>query len=509
MRKAAIFAAIVVLAYGQVAYAASSCASGNVTVLQGIPAIAKVFAPLVGANWQNFAQDLAGICAVESKCSPTYPHYLQNGVYSQYQGLYQMNMYEVAKAENYLNQVYPQLQQLAQSGQIPPDAWSFFQQAVQSGRSSSGDRRFLPAYGVILGAAKHIQIQKQLENQYPGDPLRQAAGHMVAQFSGITESKIAAGNFNAAVTGTIGNANTELGALGANRVSGSTVAGAIESAGATYGSCMQAMMTQMSQVTGGLTSVPTVVAPFNAPAYKAGSGPVLSVPYSGVSTLMEMGAIPPSVAPSIAPTTGSSFPSLSTAAPQYVQQPAQTQTTPTTQPSNTTSPVVSPSASTSSSLCSPQYYCTNNTVYYRSDSCSTTVFQQCRYGCSGTICTPSPNAATSSLNVPTQPLVANSSGYGILGTTGAIGTATGIAATSSLSSSLDTSVVSIGTAGNPWQNASSSIQSSTTSDEQYSGGTFAETYQEETYAAPVSPFFQVLDQLRLVLNGFLSYLGSL
>lgn len=280
---------------------AQSNGSGQTRVLQGIPAIARAFAPVGGVNWKDFANVLAGICAVESKCDPNYPHYV-NGSYSQYQGLFQMNMYEVAKAEAALQQMLPQMQAAAASDPEQQKAFDFVKKAIDAARDMSGDRRFHPEYGVILGAAKHIGTNAMLARQYPGDPLRQAAGHLTAQFSGITESKIKSGQFGAPVQGMYGNATTELGALSVNGVAGATtVAGAIEVAGARYQNVMKGMMARMSQVTNGLTTVPDTVAPFSAPAYQPGTSPVLDQPYNGVSSLMETGYLRPAPAPAFRP----------------------------------------------------------------------------------------------------------------------------------------------------------------------------------------------------------------
>ena len=305
-------------------------AAGQTRVLQGIPAIARAFAPVAGVKWQDFANVLAGICAVESNCNPTYPHYVGSGQYSQYQGLFQMNTYEVTKAQAALAQMLPQMQAAAANDPDQQKAFDFVKKAIDAARSSSGDLRFLPEYGVILGAAKHIQIQKQLAQQYP-DAVHQAAGHMVAQFSGITEAKILAGQFNAPVNGTIGNANTELGALAANKVSGTTVDGAIQSAGATYGNKMLAMMQKMSQVTNGLTTVPDNIQPFTAPPYQAGTSPQLNQSYGGVSTLMEQGYMRPTPAPPFTPTSPpstSNIPAATTAVPAQTSAVQATSTNP-------------------------------------------------------------------------------------------------------------------------------------------------------------------------------------
>jgi hypothetical protein len=282
--SAIIVAAVLIVPQAEVF---AQVSTGQARVLRAIPHIAKVFAPIYGVKWEEFAQSLAGICAVESTCSPTYPHFA-GGAYSQYQGLYQMNKGEVAKAEANLQAMMPQIQQLAQSGQIPADTYKFFQEAVQAGQGLDiGARRFHPEYGVILGAAKHIQIHKQLADQYPGQPIRQAAGHMTAQFSGITEGKIKARAFNAPIS------SAEAWALAVNKAGGGqTVAGAIDSAGASWGKKMGDMMNKMAQVTNNMTLAPTGIEAFTAPPDRyAGAGLYSGIGYSPTSELLESGAL--------------------------------------------------------------------------------------------------------------------------------------------------------------------------------------------------------------------------
>lgn len=295
----------------------TSCGNGQTRVLQGIPAIARAFAPVTGVKWQDFANVLAGICAVESQCNPTYPHYVRNSsgaqVYSQYQGLFQMNPYEMAKAQASLQQMLPKMEAAAASDPEQKKAYEFVVKAIEAARGmSGGDLRFHPEYGIILGAAKHITTNAKLTAQYPGDPIRQAAGHLTAQFSGITEAKIKNGQFNAPITGVEGDVRTERGALAVNRVGGaSDVAGAIESAGATYAAKMRAMMVRMSQVTNGLTSIPEGIQPFTVPPYQPGTTPVLDGSYNGVTTLMESGYMRPVPAPPFAPSAPPQTTSLS------------------------------------------------------------------------------------------------------------------------------------------------------------------------------------------------------
>lgn len=315
-------------------------------VLRGIPAIAKAFAPLSGVNWREFAQVLAGICAVESKCDPKYPHYTSSGKYSQYQGLFQMNGPQVTLAEQQVQHMLPRIQQLVQSGHVPEDAYNFVRLAVEQASNTSGDRRFFPAYGMILGAAKHIQLNKQLATRYPNDPIWQAAGHLTAQFAGVTEGKIRASNFTAPISGSTLQTGTEAWALGQNGVQaqGTTVHDAIGSAVLRYREKMQAMMNRMAQVTNDLSLVPPRPAPFTPPAYNSGAGPFLSVSYGGVSTLMEDGYIPRTLAP-----TMTVYPSLPASVYNAAQpiQPAQPTLPGVQQPQTPSTSVPGSSVSTS------------------------------------------------------------------------------------------------------------------------------------------------------------------
>ncbi len=297
---AVAIALLAVQVHAQTTPVVQTGSAGETRVLQGIPAIAKAFAPLAGVKWEDFANTLAGICAVESRCDPaTTKPLLRNGGPSQYQGIFQLGPHEAAKAENYLAEAHQKMKALAAEGKIPADAYKFVDEAITAGRAAGGDMRLHPEYGVILGAAKHIQLSRQVQQAYPGDPLRQTAAHLTAQFSGVTGSKIAAGNWNAPITGDpFGNpATSEAAALGANKVSGAlTVAGAVEIAGGRYAGVMQPMMVKMSQLTNGMTSVPAQVAAFATPAYVPARGPTLSVSYGAVSTLMEEGFISPQIA---------------------------------------------------------------------------------------------------------------------------------------------------------------------------------------------------------------------
>jgi hypothetical protein len=184
-------------------------------------------------------------------------------------------------------------------------------------------------------------------------------------------------------------------------------------------------------------------------------------------------------------------------------------------------PTVSPSTAstaTSGSACTPQYYCSNNTVYYQSNSCSTSTFQICQYGCQGTICAPPPLASSTSLSVNAQQVTSplTTSGSGI-GTTGTIGTA--VFATSSTIGTAFSSLLTAGTStiAQPQtgtqigaQTSTSGISYATNSESSsFDSVTLTSNNSGGTYAAPISPISQILNELRSALNGLLAYLGSL
>lgn len=201
----------------------------------------------------------------------------------------------------------------------------------------NGDKRFHPEYGVIIGAAKHIQINKQLADRYPGLPVHQAAGHMTAQFSGIVEGHIRNRNFSAPIT------PNAAWALGQNRVAGSTVASAIESAGATYGNKMRNMMAKLAQVTNNMSLIPSNVEPFNAPAYRPGDGGYYpNVSHGPVSDLLEGGFVQPND-----PRVQENFPNVSQGAvPSSSVQPTSPISPIPTDPQNDNATVVFPPAAT-------------------------------------------------------------------------------------------------------------------------------------------------------------------
>lgn len=180
-------------------------------------------------------------------------------------------------------------------------------------------------------------------------------------------------------------------------------------------------------------------------------------------------------------------------------------------------PTVSPSTGTTgaaASACTPQYYCSNNTVYYKSDSCAVSTFQMCQYGCQGTICAPPPFSSNTSLSVNAQqlasPLTSSGSAIG-----SPVTIATPVFATSSLIGTAFSSLLSASTSTalqyqNPAQASTSGISYATNSESSsFDSVTLTSNNYAESYVAPVSPFFQILNQLKGVLSGLLSYLSSL
>ena len=78
-------------------------------------------------------------------------------------------------------------------------------------------------------------------------------------------------------------------------------------------------------------------------------------------------------------------------APQQPQQAAQQPQQPPLSGQNTT-----PQAS---GTCAPQFYCTNNDLYYRASTCVDQLYQKCPAGCSGVACNVSPSLSTNLLSL--------------------------------------------------------------------------------------------------------------
>lgn len=187
-----------------------------------------------------------------------------------------------------------------------------------------------------------------------------------------------------------------------------------------------------------------------------------------------------------------------------------------TNPSTAAQPTAASTAATSGSACTPQYYCSNNTVYYQSNSCSTSVFQACMYGCLGTICAQSPAVSSSSASLYTQSssaLGATLQPSGSIGNPVIVGTAaTSTSIVSLVSSSSSTSTFSDTIVANdqtPTQGSLTAASSSFDGAATYDTDTLTANSPSQTYASAPSPLFGILDQLKSILSGLLSYLGSL
>jgi hypothetical protein len=215
------------------------------------------------------------------------------------------------------------------------------------------------------------------------------------------------------------------------------------------------------------------------------------------------------------------FPSATNSSPSPVLTNAPAQSSLPLSYSTAGSPGVTVSSTaTSGSQCTPQYSCINNAVYYESSSCSTSVFQQCQYGCSGTACAPNPSSASSVLqplsasNIVSEFTSATASTSNVLGTVfeQLFSTSTSIGTTTSLTSSSSMfSFVSEGDAISLTTGATTSIDGGEA--QGFGQPTFASStysYSQNVYVpARVSPFTQILNQLENVLHGLLSYLQTI
>lgn len=200
------------------------------------------------------------------------------------------------------------------------------------------------------------------------------------------------------------------------------------------------------------------------------------------------------------------------AIPSAPQNPLPANYTPAqTQPA-TTAASPAPAAS-GTSACTPQYYCSNNTVYYESDSCATSTFEQCTYGCSGTICAPGPAASSSPPAADSQPV--SDVATPVLGTFGTasvsfFATSTEIGTGTSPAGGDLFSIVDVATA-TPID--ATSIASGSSGTSAFEGEPLVSTgfsqSQNVYIPAPASPFEQILGQLKTALSGLLNYLQSL
>ena len=168
-------------------------------------------------------------------------------------------------------------------------------------------------------------------------------------------------------------------------------------------------------------------------------------------------------------------------------------------------------ATTQGGVCTAQYSCSNNTVYYQSDSCTSSVFQACQYGCSGTVCAPAPLGATSSVSTLQNFLNATTSSPGLtalqqfVNVPATIASAVGTSATLSLNSSIYNIVQ--GELSQP--QAAGSASSSFIGNSGYvqqtlmSGDAAEQTSYSAQYASPLS---QLFINLQSALGNLLTFL---
>ena len=114
--------------------------------------------------------------------------------------------------------------------------------------------------------------------------------------------------------------------------------------------------------------------------------------------------------------------------PSASASPATSASAPTTQPSTQTTPPLGSQNTTPSApgSCSPQFYCSGTTYFYRDSTCVDRAYQSCPYGCaaSGSTCALAPQSGTSSAQSILSNLFATSSTAGVFGTSATIGSST-------------------------------------------------------------------------------------
>ena len=253
-------------------------------VLANTPWIAESFCAVAGGRCDSsqYAAYLAGICAVESNCNPTNPHYASRGVYSQYQGIGQTNVPQMLQLNQRLNSYLADMRQAVDEGRLSPEAYSATSDSVNRGREMlatlraealkqgvdlndirisgqtsqqrrvlenlrSTDPRYDAGYGTILIAARHTPYISTIQNKYSDDLLLQASAGLTVQFSNGIANKISRDNWNSKLT--TGPNSEYWASCTQNKACGSTVSGAVNGAYNRYGTKMERMMRQMVAVT--------------------------------------------------------------------------------------------------------------------------------------------------------------------------------------------------------------------------------------------------------------------
>ena len=203
--------------------------------------------------------------------------------------------------------------------------------------------------------------------------------------------------------------------------------------------------------------------------------------------------VPPNY-PSAPGTVGNPAPTLSSA----TQNPLLPSQSPTVTANPFSTSPISPTQSAQTQACTPQYVCSANTVSYESSSCTTQVVQTCQYGCSGTVCAPSPSQSASSS------LPGLSQNSAITGTT-AIGTSTSLLLNASLSQSVQGSIASQGNPANVVTTVATG--SGYTPDIGQTTFSFNSSGSVNTEQSLLSPLQRLLQQLRGVLVSILNFLN--
>jgi hypothetical protein len=217
----------------------------------------------------------------------------------------------------------------------------------------------------------------------------------------------------------------------------------------------------------------------------AGLAPPSSIYNNGLQSL-GLGAQQPTYAPASQPMMSSQIAPLQSAFA----------TTPTTV-----------SATNGTGICTPQFSCSNNVMYYQTTSCTTQVYQTCSNGCSGNSCTViAPTTGTSALIATTTQSQAGSTTTLISAFANPVSlSATPIGTAAPISGTLDPSKAS--SAGNTGTIASIqpiSAQQTFTSTDLGANGTGASTISGQS-----TGLSKILTDLRSALTWALGYLKSL
>jgi|GEM_PF-3023232 len=169
-------------------------------------------------------------------------------------------------------------------------------------------------------------------------------------------------------------------------------------------------------------------------------------------------------------------------------------------------PIAPVNTTPTTGACSPQYICSNGTVYYQSASCTTSTFQVCQYGCAGTVCATAPANGTTSQAAQNPTITASPLGLlqQFISPATTTSTSTATSAPVSLNSNIYTIVQGeLGSRSQSTSSASSSFEGTSGYVQQtFTGNPSSTAYSNAGY----SPLMSLFINLRTTLSNLLTYL---